>query len=54
MKYYYIDEDICILGQKQPPQKIVCHDITFRNGKAYFFDENGNDYTVPEKDIIKE
>lgn len=51
---YYIDKEIYYQNKLQPPRKIKCYFLDIKDGEAYFYDEDGNLYIVPEEDIINE
>lgn len=54
MRYYFIDNEIYFQNQKQPPRKVELFNIEFNNGDAFGYDFDGNEYQIPEEDIIVE
>ena len=53
-KPYFIDDDIWFKGKKQPPRKVYCHELEMHGGKAKFYDEDGNGYSLPDDRIMWE
>lgn len=51
---YYIDKHIYFEGKLQPPRIIPCYIKQQKGDMTWFVDDNGADYLVPTKEILKE
>jgi len=49
---YFIDSEIYFQGEKQPPTKVECFDLSIAADVATFYDEYGNGYNLPANRIF--
>ncbi len=56
MRHFFINTNIWSGRERRPPQVTQCFALSIDKEKnlAYFYDELGNDYTVPASEIYDE
>lgn len=53
-RYYFIDKQIYYQGKRMPERKVELFNLSFDSYDVTGYDKDGDEYTIPIGDLIKE